>query len=141
MSDAAEATSATRTGTIELVSHYLKDLSCENPQAPFSVNVAGQLEPKVDVHVTFRQLNRVGFETELRVTATGSRGAEPVILIELTYAGTYLMPAIPSEFIESFLLSEAPRELFPFVRALIVLITQNSGHAPLIVHTPNFAET
>jgi preprotein translocase subunit SecB len=129
-------------GAIHLVRQYIKDLSFENPKAPFSLMMKDDapLMPKVDIEVRVNDLGNQAYETELHVTVTGSHDNEPILLIQLNYAATFLMPSIPPDFIESFLMTDAPRQMFPFVRAIVMLVTQNSGFRPLHIEALDFSE-
>lgn len=127
-------------GTIELIGQYVRDLSFEHPDAPHSLNYAHAATPEADVQVTFRQLDASLFEVLLTISASAKTKDVTVAVIELSYAGTYRLPPIAAELREAFLLVDAPRDLFPFARALIGLVTQAAGIPPLLISAPNFAE-
>lgn len=128
-------------GTIELLAQYVRDLSFEHPNAPHSLNHAQDAVPSVDVRVTYRQIDATTFESLLTVVASAKAGDVVVAVIEVTYAGTYRVPAVVSEMREAFLMVNAPRDLFPFARAIIGLITQSAGIPPLLVAAPDFQDT
>ncbi|MBM3546921.1 MAG: protein-export chaperone SecB [Alphaproteobacteria bacterium] len=128
-------------GAVVLLHHYVRDMSFEHPDAPYSFKDAHEAKPLVDVQVTYRQLDAHTFETQLTITASAKREDMVVAVIELSYAGTYRLPAIPHELREVFLMVEAPRELFPFARALIGLVTMQAGIPPLLIVAPNFQDT
>lgn len=132
--------SSTASGPIELLAQYLRDLSFEHPDAPHSLNHAGDAVPSVDVDVTFRQIDANVFETQINITATVKAKEMTLAIIELTYAGTYRLPPVAAEIRESFLMVEAPRDLFPFARAIIGMVTQTAGIPPLLIASPNFAD-
>lgn len=127
--------------TIELVAHYVRDFSFEHPNAPHSLASARDAIPTADVQVSYRQLDANTFETFLTITASAKAGELVVAVIECSYAGTYRVPPVYSELREAFLMVDAPRDLFPFARALIGMVTQAAGIPPLLIATPNFGES
>lgn len=128
-------------GTVELVAHYVRDLSFEHPNAPHSLMTAKDAVPYADVRVSYRQIDAVAFETFITITASAKTADITVAVVELSYAGTYRLPDFEAELRERFLMVDAPRDLFPFARALIGLVTQCAGIPPLLIATPNFQES
>jgi preprotein translocase subunit SecB len=128
-------------GTVEMVAHYVRDLSFEHPNAPHSLMTAKDAVPEADVQVSFRQIEAHTFESFITITASAKAGDVAVALVELSYAGTYRLPDISAEARERFLLVDAPRDLFPFARALIGLVTQCAGIPPLLISAPDFQES
>jgi preprotein translocase subunit SecB len=126
--------------TIELVAHYVRDFSFEHPNAPYTLQNARDAVPSADVQVSYRQLDADTFETFITITASAKTGDAVVAVVECSYAGTYRIPAVIAEMREAFLMVDAPRDLFPFARALIGMVTQAAGIPPLLIATPNFAD-
>lgn len=134
-------TGSNASGTVDLVAHYVRDLSFEHPNAPHSLVTAKDAVPVARVDVSYRQIDATNFESFITITASAKAGDVTVAIIELTYAGTYRLPDVPADLRETFLMVEAPRELFPFARALIGLVTQCAGIPPLLIASPDFAES
>jgi preprotein translocase subunit SecB len=134
-------TGAPPSGTIELIHHYVRDLSFEHPNAPHSLIRAKDAVPFIDVQITYRQIDGEHFEALLSITGSVKADDMVVAIVELSYAGIYRFSAMPAELCESFLMVEAPRELFPFARALIALVTLSAGVPPLMIVPPNFQDT
>ncbi|HVY12248.1 MAG TPA: protein-export chaperone SecB, partial [Alphaproteobacteria bacterium] len=60
-------------------------------------------------------------------------------LIELSYAGIIaLPPGIAEDKLRHVLLSEAPRYLFPFARAVVANATREGGFPPLLLQPIDF---
>jgi preprotein translocase subunit SecB len=127
--------------TIELLAHYVRDFSFEHPNAPYSFQNAKDAVPLADVQVSYRQLEANLFETFITITASAKAGDIVVAVVECSYAGTYRIPPVAAELREAFLMVDAPRDLFPFARALIGMVTQMAGIPPLLLQAPNFADT
>jgi preprotein translocase subunit SecB len=136
-----DMTSTDAPPTIALLAQYVRDLSFEHPNAPHSLNYATEAKPHVEVDVTYRQLEADLFESILRVTASAKTEDKTVAVIELSYGGTYRVPPVATEMREHFLMVDAPKDLFPFARAIIGLVTQMAGIPPLLIGTPDFADT
>jgi preprotein translocase subunit SecB len=128
-------------GTIQLVAHYLRDFSFEHPNAPYTLRDAHSAVPTADVQVTYRQLEADVFEVSLTITASAKAGDALVAVVECSYAGTYRVPLMEAEMREAFLMVDAPRDLFPFARAAIGLVTQLAGIPPLLLQGPDFSES
>lgn len=133
-------TGTTPPGAVELIQHYVRDLSFEHPNAPYSLLQSREAIPDVNVAVTYRQLDAISFETQLTITASAKADDTVVAVVELSYAGAYRMPAMADELRELFLMVDAPRELFPFARALVALVTMSAGIPPLMIVAPNFQD-
>ena len=93
------------------------------------------------MRVSYRQLDADTFETFITITASAKTGDAVVAVVECSYAGTYRIQAVIAEMREAFLMVDAPRDLFPFARALIGMVTQAAGIPPLLIATPNFADS
>jgi preprotein translocase subunit SecB len=130
----------TANGPIELVAQYVRDLSFEHPNAPHSIDNAHTAVPAVDIEVSYRQIDATNFESSLSITGSIKSGDEVVAVVELSYAATYRIPAMAAELRETFLMVDAARELFPFARALVGMVTQAAGIPPLYISAPNFQE-
>jgi preprotein translocase subunit SecB len=127
--------------TIQLLHQYVRDFSFEHPNAPHSLTSTENVSTTADVEVTYRQLDGFTFESSMKITASAKTGNAVIAVVELLYAGLYRLPELPTQIRESFLMLDAPRDLFPFARALIVMVTQAAGIPPIVVSAPNFQET
>jgi preprotein translocase subunit SecB len=129
-----------QTVPITVTTQYLKDLSFENPGAP-ATSGAGQMpQGRVDVDVRAKSLGESGYEVSLILRAEARRDGEPVFVVEVEYAGVFVLTNVPQEAIEPVLLIECPRLLFPFARAILSNATQDGGYAPLLVNPIDFAQ-
>lgn len=125
-----------------ITSHYIKDLSFENPHAP---EVFSELQkgPAIDVslNVERRQLKDRLFEVALTVKVTATLESKTLFLVELVLGGlATLGETIEGEAADRLLLTEVPRYLFPFARAMIGEATRDGGFPPLLLNPVNFDE-
>ena len=129
-----------QTVPISVTSQYLKDLSFENPGAPATPGSGQMPQGRVDVDVRAKSLGESGYEVSLILRAEAKRDEQPVFIVEVEYAGVFVLANVPQEAIEPVLLIECPRLLFPFARAILSNATQDGGYAPLLVNPIDFAQ-
>ncbi|HVM37850.1 MAG TPA: protein-export chaperone SecB [Sphingomicrobium sp.] len=123
---------------VATIAQYIKDLSVESPSAPQSFQ--WQVQPQLDVQFNIN-VNGVADEVhevvlKLEIAARSENGVH--FLIDLSYAGLYGLRNIPEEALGAFLLVEAPRLLFPFVRQIVADASQNTGFPPLMLDPIDF---
>ncbi len=139
MSDTAEP-GARAAPRLSVRTRYVKDLSFENPNAPSSLrSEPGQPSIDVDVAVNARSLGNSSYEVSLRITARASRGGAMLFVVELQYAGVFLIQNFPPGRLESACMIECPRILFPFARNVIAETTRQGGVAPLLLDPIDFS--
>ncbi len=118
---------------------YVKDLSFENPNAP-SVLIEGSSQPDVEitVNVGAHLISENRYEVTLHLTAKASSGETALFLVDLTYAGLVTPESTDSDEINSLIMIDAPRLLFPFARAIISDATRDGGFMPLNIQPVDF---
>ena len=120
------------------IAQYIKDLSVESPSSPQAFQWSGQPQLDVQFNINVAKIADDIHEVVLKfeVAARSDEGVH--FLIDLSYAGLYGLRNIPEEALPPFLLIEAPRLLFPFVRQIIADASQNTGFAPLMLDPMDF---
>ena len=123
---------------IAVLTQYIKDLSVESPNSPAVFQ--WQVQPQVDVQFNIN-VNNVAEEVhevvlKVNVAARSENGAH--FLIDVSYAGLLGIRNLPEEAVGPFLLIEAPRLLFPFVRQIIADAVQQTGFPPLLLEPIDF---
>lgn len=134
------ANGADNTPQAGLISQYVKDLSFENPNSPAVYQWNEQ--PRVDVQFNIGS-QRVGDDfhevlLKLEVTATAPTENKTAFAVELTYAGLFGIRNVPEDQIQPFLLTEAPRLLFPFARRVLADAVRDGGFQPLVLDPIDF---
>ena len=118
---------------------YLKDLSFESPNAPemFKDNS----EPKVDFNLETgaNQKGPEHYESTLNVTVKVLIEDRVMFLVEVTYAGLFLLRNLPKEHLQPMLGIECPNILFPYVRQVISEMVTQGGFKPMVLDPINFA--
>ena len=118
---------------------YVKDLSFENPNAPQSLSQQGG-EPNVQIAIDVNadQIAEKSFEVSLTLRAEGTSGTDALFIVEIVYAGIFTLGEVPDEYVPPMLYIEAPRQLFPFARAIIADAVRDGGFPPLLVQPIDF---
>ena len=65
---------------------------------------------------------------------------KPLFIVEAAYAGRYQLAHVPEGELEPFLLIEAPRLLFPFVRQVAADAVMQGGLPPLLMAPIDFVQ-
>ena len=119
---------------MQILTQFVRDLSFENILA--QKGTGGEVMPDVEVGVNLDAKKRsVGNQYEvvakLNVKSTDKTSKEPLFLMEMEYAGVFMIEGVPDEQLHPFLLIECPRMLFPFLRRIVSDVTRDGGFPPL----------
>ncbi len=123
---------------------YIKDISFENPSAPFSLK-AGQDNPKMDVNINLDARNLEDpqvpslYEVALRISVRATRGEQTLYIAEVVYGVAASMPNVAEEHHHPLLLVEIPKLAFPFARKVVADLIQDGGYPPLLLGPVDFA--
>ena len=122
--------------------HYIKDLSFENPNAPV---IYGELHkgPSIDItiNVDVNHLQDRLSEVVLELQVNAKIEDQTVFLLELDFAGLATVGEdVSQDEGDHLLLTEVPRLLFPFARAVIGDLTRDGGFPPLLINPIDFEE-
>lgn len=128
--------------SVQINAQYVKDLSFEAPQMPFTI-ISMRTPPKLEVSIDTnaacvqKEENRYTVELTAKLNAKNDEG-KTTFLCELTY-GALVTLNIPKENIQPFLLIEVPHLLFPYIRAIIANTTREAGIIPVTLSPIDFA--
>jgi len=132
-----------------LNTHYIKDMSFENPYSPPSseflkakprLSVDFDLKARNLVNSTYELLIQIRAETKAEVELKDKNEERSLFLVELAYGGVFTIdPAITEEKqIQQILLVDCATTLFPFARRVIADTTMHGGFQPLLLEAINF---
>jgi preprotein translocase subunit SecB len=124
---------------VAVLVQYVKDFSFENPNAPAVYQWQGQPQTDVQFNVGSTAVGDDLHEVVIKVDITSSTSEGTAFKLELLYGGLFALRNVPSDQLGPFLLAEAPRILFPFVRKLIADATGEAGFPPLRLDPIDFA--
>lgn len=124
---------------LNVLAQYIKDFSFENPKSPDSLRPREKPpEININVNVNANPMGDNNFEVVLVLEAKAQSDADLIFNAELTYAGIFRLMGIPAESMQTALLIECPRMLFPFARQIIADATRNGGFPPLMIDPIDF---
>ena len=140
-SAAGDADTVEQIARINGVTQYVKDLSFESPRAPASV-LQGAEEPhgELKVQVAVRALGRDNYEIMLQFQIEGTKDGEVAFLIELHYAGVFVVSGFAEDELQPALMVECPRLLFPFARRVIADTVRDGGFPQLMLGPIDFVK-
>jgi preprotein translocase subunit SecB len=127
---------------MQVLAQFVRDMSFENMVAQRGIS-ATEVVPDIQVGVSLdarkRQVdNQYDVITKFKVTSKNKANGDTLFLMELDYAGVFLVENVPEAQLHPFLLIECPRMLFPFVRRIISDVTRDGGFPPLNVDNVDF---
>ncbi|MEO5332922.1 MAG: protein-export chaperone SecB [Magnetococcus sp. YQC-5] len=118
---------------------YLKDLSFESPNAPDVFLEAGEPQLELQLETRAAQKGPEHYESILHVTVKVHLESKILFLVDVTYAGLFLLRNIPQEHISPTMGIECPNILFPYVRRIISDQVTEGGFKPVVLDPINFA--
>ena len=126
---------------IGITHQYVKDISFENPNAPESL-LSSQELPRIEVNVDVnaKAATDSRFEVSLRITAGAKQDDTTIFVVEVIYAGLFVLQNIPPDQVQAVCLIECPRLLFPYARRVVSDLTRDGGFPPLLLDPIDFAE-
>lgn len=105
---------------IAISEQCLKDLSFECPHHWELGALNGQpMDFSIQLGVRTRQIAPGSFEVIVSFGGHGKHGQKTAIIVELAYAGLFVLTGFPPHAIDPILHIEAPEMLFPFIRKIV----------------------
>jgi preprotein translocase subunit SecB len=125
---------------VSILAQYVKDLSVENPSAP-SVYQWTDVQPSLDIqfNIGVEKVADDVHEVTLKIDASARSQNGVHFVVDLSYAGLFVLRQVPDEALQPFLLIEAPRMIFPFARQIVAEAISNCGFPPLFLDPIDFA--
>ena len=125
-------------GSVVINAQYIKDLSFENPNAPFSLLEGTEPNINIDLDVKADNINENLFEVVIAVRVSAST-SKPVFMLEIAYGGLFtLNEEVEQQEKEVILLVHCANILFPYVRRSISDVTRDGGFPPLMLSPIDF---
>jgi preprotein translocase subunit SecB len=140
--NSAAPTAAPQQMRMQVLSQYIRDMSFENVAVQKGLT-GPDVQPEVQLAVSLDArkrtvANQYEVVTKYKLSSRNKTNGDSLFLLELEYAGNFLIEGIADEQLHPFLLIECPRILFPFVRRLIADLTREGGFAPVTIDTVDF---
>jgi preprotein translocase subunit SecB len=125
---------------LQVLTQYVRDLSFENIAAQKGVPDVPDAKPDVKVQVNLDAQPKQGdrFEVALKLNIDSKIGEAPVFILELDYAGLFLIQNVPQDQLHALLMIECPRLIFPYVRRIVGDVSRDGGFPPLNLEQIDF---
>ena len=125
----------------QVINQFIRDMSFENIAAQRGAE--GEIMPEVSVQVTLdakqhRNPDHYILSTKYNVTSKQKGTDDALFLLELDYAGLFLIKNATKQQLSPLLLIECPRMLFPFVRRIVNDVTREGGFPPMNIGNVDF---
>ena len=123
---------------------YIKDLSFENPNSPYSLMNSEQaaIDINIDIisnDVQLSEEKQIAKEIVLHISIKSHINSSILFIIELQYAGLFSFDQEAADGeIEMMSKVHCPHIIFPFARQIIAEISGNSGFHPLMLNLIDF---
>lgn len=125
---------------LSLIAQYVKDLSIENPNAPFSlIQKEGKPDIQLNVDIKAQQLSEGECEVVLNISADASLDGKKLFVVELAFGGLFTLTAEDDDARRYLTMVPCPTLLFPFARRVLADATRDAGFPPLMLDPINFA--
>ena len=139
---AAPNATAPQPPRMQILAHYVRDLSFENIVAQRGLNGA-EVTPEVSVQVSLDARKRSTehqYEVicKFRVGSKNTADDANLFMCELDYGGVFHVEGVPEDQLHPFLMIECPRMLFPFIRRIISDTTRDGGFPPVNLDPVDF---
>tara|TARA_Y100001960_G_C14221088_1_gene609055 strand:- start:13 stop:474 length:462 start_codon:yes stop_codon:yes gene_type:complete len=124
---------------ISIMQQYIKDISFENPKVP-EILIGEKINPEINLgfEINTSKKENDQYEIELEIQVKSEHKSTTIFLLEMKYAGLFLLKNIPENEIEIVCLVECPKLLFPYARQIVSSIISNGGFQPLMIDPINF---
>jgi len=124
---------------LNILSQYIKNFSFRSPDAPRSL-APDQVQPaiQIQINVAVQQLAETEYEISLKLDGKAERAGKLLFAFDLTFAGLFRARNMPKDSMQSVLMIECPRLLFPFAREIVANAVRNGGFPPLLLGPVDF---
>ena len=128
---------------MKVLGQFIRDLSFENVMA--QKGATGEVQPDVSVQVNLDAKKRQQedhYETsiKLNIESKAKESGDVLFVLEVEYAGIFMIKGVPEDQMHPFLLIECPRMLFPFLRRIVSDVTRDGGYPPLNLDNIDFVQ-
>ncbi len=124
---------------LQMLTQYVRDLSFENIAVQKGVAAAdGKPDVKVQINLDVQQRAGDRYEVALKVNVDSKVGEAQIFILELDYAGLFVIQNVPQDQLHALLMIECPRLVFPYVRRVVGDVTRDGGYPPLNLEQIDF---
>ena len=124
-------------GSVLVNAQYIKDLSFENPKAPYSLLNNDKPEVDVSIDIGAHGVQDETYEVVLGINVKSIIKDEVQYLIDLKYAGIFTLEK-DVEDKEKIIFIQCPNIIFPYARRIISDLSRDGGYLPLYISPVDF---
>lgn len=127
--------------SLDILMQYIKDLSVENPDAKKLLEAKqDDIQLGIDVQAGKVEGSEEEYESVIFFRLKIEKETQTLFLLELQYAGRFKISQASDEMLQLLLLVQCPHLLFPYLRAIVSNITQDSGLPALNLQPVDFLD-
>ncbi len=135
---AAEGAAQQQPPRVHITNQYIRDLSFENIAVQKGSMPEGKTNFNVQVSLDARKLGDDQYEVINKLKIEATIQDAKIFILELDYAGRFVIQNVPEDQLHPFLMVECPRLIFPFLRRVVSDVTRDGGYPPLNLDTIDF---
>ena len=135
---AAEGAAQQQPPRVHIANQYIRDLSFENIAVQKGNMPEGKTNFNVQVSLDARKLGDDQYEVINKLKIEATIQDAKIFILELDYAGRFVIQNVPEDQLHPFLMVECPRLIFPFLRRVVSDVTRDGGYPPLNLDTIDF---
>lgn len=135
---AAKATPQQQPPLVKILNQYIRDVSFENIAVQKGQMPEGNTTFDVQVSLDARKLGDDHYEVINKLKVNANIEDNKIFILELDYAGRFIIQNVPDEQMHPFLMVECPRMIFPYLRRVVGDITRDGGYPPLNLDNIDF---
>ncbi len=123
---------------MQILNQFVRDLSFENIAVQKGQLPEGKPEIKVQINLDAQPRGTDQFDVALKVKVDSTVSGAPLFILELDYAGRFIIQNVPQDQLHALMMIECPRLIFPFVRRVVADVTRDGGYPPLNLEMIDF---
>jgi preprotein translocase subunit SecB len=123
---------------LQILTQYIRDVSFENIAVQKGLVSEGKPDVRVAVNIDAQKRGDDRYEVALKVKVDSKLEEAQVFILELDYAGLFVIQNVPEEQLHPLLMIECPRLIFPFVRRIVGDLTRDGGYPALNLEMIDF---
>lgn len=123
---------------LQIINQFIRDMSFENFSAQKGLTPEGKPEIRVQVNLDAQPRGTDIWDVATKIKIDSKLDGVPMFLMELDFAGRFLVQNVPGEQLHPLLMIECPRLMFPFVRRIVTDVTRDGGYPPLNLEIIDF---
>lgn len=123
---------------LQILTQYVRDLSFENIAAQKGLASEGKPDVRVTVNLDVQPKGPDRYEVALKLKIESNVAGAAVFILELDYAGLFVIQNVPQDQLTALVMVECPRLIFPYVRRIVGDVTRDGGYPPLNLEQMDF---